>query len=69
MTAGRSAELLGGVGSFTVVGEGQAAATASEILRTLGGSVRRVAEPIGSIGVGSLDEPSVVICDLVERWV
>jgi crotonobetainyl-CoA:carnitine CoA-transferase CaiB-like acyl-CoA transferase len=66
MTAGRSAELLGGVGSFTVVGEGQAAATASEILRTLGGSVRRVAEPIGSIGVGSLDEPSVVICDLVD---
>ena len=65
MTAARSAELLGGVGSFTVVGEGQAAETAADILRTLGGSVRRVAGPIARIGVGSVDEPSVVICDLV----
>ena len=65
MTAARSAELLGGVGSFTVVGEGEAAETAADILRTLGGSVRRVTRPIARIGVGSVDEPSVVICDLV----
>jgi crotonobetainyl-CoA:carnitine CoA-transferase CaiB-like acyl-CoA transferase len=65
MTAARSAELLGGVGSFTVVGEGQAAETAADILRTLGGSVRRLAGNIAGIGIGSLEEPSVVICDVV----
>lgn len=65
MTAARSADLLGGTGSFTVVGEGQAADTASDILGTLGASIRRVAVPIGRLGVGELDEPSVVICDLV----
>lgn len=65
MSASRSAELLGGVAPFTVVGEGEAADTAALILKTLGGSVDRLLEPIGRIGVGTLSDRVVVICDLV----
>lgn len=65
MSASRSAELLGGIGPFTVVGAGQAAQTTALILETLGGLVDRFQEPIGVVGVGNLDDRSLVICDLV----
>jgi crotonobetainyl-CoA:carnitine CoA-transferase CaiB-like acyl-CoA transferase len=65
VTSSRSADLLGGVGPFTVVGDGQAAGMAAQILETLGGSVQRLTEPIGQIGIGTLADRPVVICDLV----
>jgi len=65
MTASRSADLLGGIGPFVVVGEGQAAEMTAQILETLGGSVQRLAEPITKVGVSTLGDRPVVVCDLV----